>query len=294
VPMSDQIRFFDYSSRIGRLRYFAYPIGSLLLALLPMIAAGVLVATRHLVLAGLLFLAIEVFIWAMSIVFAVRRLHDLNASGYWTLLYVPVIVTAFAWGLSHSPTSLRAYLFCALGGLVFALILLFTPGTAGDNRYGPPPPPNSGWVIAGAWSYVLIFFLGILAGISIPAYQDYLARSQTAEAIELAGKAEAPVAEYLQQHKQPPPDLAAIYLPAAQAAPGRYVATITGVAGGGNTYGVIATMRSDGVSPHVSGSAVEVWTTDSGASWHCGPASSNGVNLRYLPRSCRESESTPP
>src|SRR5882672_12340159 len=43
---------------------------------------------------------------------------------------------------------------------------------------------------------IVVAIIGILAAIAIPAYQDYIARSQAAEGVELLGGAKVPMAEY--------------------------------------------------------------------------------------------------
>jgi type IV pilus assembly protein PilA len=176
----------------------------------------------------------------------------------------------------------------SLGALIFYLILLFMPGNPGDNRFGPPPPPNSGWVVAGAWSFIIVpFFGGILAAIAIPAYQDYIARSQTSEGIQLAGGAEVGVSEYYQQHKSWPDKLDGVYAVAGQDPAGRFVESVSGT-GSGQTYGVTSTMKSAGVNRMIAGRSLEIWTTDGGASWHCGPGGADPVEPKFLPASCRD------
>ncbi|HEV2110957.1 MAG TPA: prepilin-type N-terminal cleavage/methylation domain-containing protein, partial [Gammaproteobacteria bacterium] len=43
---------------------------------------------------------------------------------------------------------------------------------------------------------IVIAIIGILAAIAIPAYQDYIARSQMSEGIQLAGGGEVGLAEF--------------------------------------------------------------------------------------------------
>jgi uncharacterized membrane protein YhaH (DUF805 family)/Tfp pilus assembly major pilin PilA len=261
---ADDIRFFDLNSRIGRLRYLAYGLGLALLGTLGILVCAVLAkvtATLGFAAGGVIYIG-----WiVMSIAFGVRRLHDLDKSGWWVLLMLVPLVN-----------------------LLLVLYMLFAGGSDGENRFGPVPPPNSGWVIAGAVAYIaLIPVGGILAAIAIPAYQDFVARSQTSEGIQLAGGAEVPVSEYFKSNKNGPADLSAIYSVAGQNPAGRYVATVTG-AGSGNTYGVVSTMSTSGVNAHIAGRSLEIWTTDGGNTWYCGPGGQDPVDTKFLPASCRD------
>ncbi len=123
----DTQRFFSLSDRIGRLRYFGYTLIAMvacgfvlvaiyLLALLLPAPMGKLIADSSFILVKNVVVPMIVFI--MSI----RRLHDLDASGWWTLTILIPFVT---------------------------LILLAWPGQRETNRFGPPPPPNpSGLIMA--------------------------------------------------------------------------------------------------------------------------------------------------
>jgi len=65
-----------------------------------------------------------------------------------------------------------------LANIGLALYLLFAAGTQGPNNYGAPRP-TAGWEKVMAWMNILIIPLfGILAAISIPAYQSYVERAQ--------------------------------------------------------------------------------------------------------------------
>src|SRR5690348_2945671 len=162
------IRFFDLQSRIGRLRYLAYGLGLTLLAIVPAALCVFILVTAP-TIGWPLFAIFEIAVWVMSVGFMVRRLHDMDKSGWWSLLILVPLVN-----------------------LIFWLFLIFAPGTIGENRFGAPPPSNSTWVIVGAWSLLLIPLLGgILAAIAIPAYQDFVARAQMSEAVQLAGAGEA-------------------------------------------------------------------------------------------------------
>ena len=58
------------------------------------------------------------------------------------------------------------------------LAFWFIPGTDGANRYGAKTPPNGLGVVIGVWIVPLLFVGGIIAAVSIPAYQDYVTRAE--------------------------------------------------------------------------------------------------------------------
>lgn len=58
------------------------------------------------------------------------------------------------------------------------LIFWFIPGTDGQNRFGAKTPPNGVLTLIAVWIIPVVFILGIVAAVSIPAYQDYVKRSQ--------------------------------------------------------------------------------------------------------------------
>ena len=51
---------------------------------------------------------------------------------------------------------------------------------------------------------IVVAIIGILAAIAIPAYQDYLGRSQASEAPALLGGLKAPIAEFYSLNGTPP------------------------------------------------------------------------------------------
>jgi Tfp pilus assembly major pilin PilA len=78
-------------------------------------------------------------------------------------------------------------------------------------------------VLAGG-VFLLLFFVGILAAIAIPAYQDYTIRSQVAEADKLAGPARAAVTVYYTQNDAWPENAEAAEFSAER---GKYVQSVS-------------------------------------------------------------------
>lgn len=149
---------FSTQGRIGRLRYLAY---SCLLQLVALFFIGILAAilipalgkntSTSLIFPLVLVLYIPIF--AIAFIMAKRRLNDLNKSGWLSLLLVVPLVN-----------------------LVFALYLLFWPGSTSSNNYGPKPIPNSWGLIAAILLPLII--IGALASTAITTYQDYVKRAQ--------------------------------------------------------------------------------------------------------------------
>jgi uncharacterized membrane protein YhaH (DUF805 family) len=164
LPEFAELKPFGIEGRIGRLRYLAW---SLAMTAVAMVIVGIGMAgifalgsdTSLLTIVGGLLGALAVIAMVVvGIQIGVKRLHDIGWSGW--LLLVSLIPAV---------------------GSVFSIIMVVVPGSTGANRFGPPPPPNSRGVkiLAGLW--LLVPVLGILAAISIPAYQDYTERARDAQ-----------------------------------------------------------------------------------------------------------------
>ena len=141
------VRVFAVSGRIGRARYIAYGLGLqfLILALAAVLggflgdAAGVAIAAGWIAV---------VVLWIML---TIQRAHDFNASGWLAILGLVPLVNLIFW---------------------------FIPGTEGPNRFGAMTAPNSAGVLIAAWIVPALFLGGIVAAVSIPAYQEYVKRAQ--------------------------------------------------------------------------------------------------------------------
>jgi uncharacterized membrane protein YhaH (DUF805 family) len=141
---------FSFDGRIGRLRYLAYSVGMiflLMLVMIPLVGVSALAGGEEgMSLVGMLVMAVF-YIGAIvfSVMFAKRRLNDLNRSGWWFLLsFVPVV------------------------NLLLTIYLVFFPGTEGSNNWGPAPGPNSLGVQILGWLMPVLFILGIVAAVMFP------------------------------------------------------------------------------------------------------------------------------
>ncbi len=161
----DQTRVFSMSQRIGRLRYLCYiSCAYLIVGGIVGIVVGFMAAINGnegfqgnngvgiivMIPLAILYIAFLVF----SIIVGIRRLHDLNQSGWIIIaLFIPIV------------------------GLFIAIYMLFFPGTQGSNKFGLQPMKNTPLIWVGGLILPLIFIIGILAAIALPAYQDYINRS---------------------------------------------------------------------------------------------------------------------
>ncbi|MBU85221.1 MULTISPECIES: DUF805 domain-containing protein [unclassified Alcanivorax] len=157
-----QPKFLSLSGRIGRMRYFAYATGLTLMfyAVLGVLAAIMIPAFADSsmgVVIGLLFAVGAIVVLVFSWGYMVRRLNDINASGWLSLLMLVPLVN-----------------------IVLGLVLLFKKGSEGENNYGAAPVANSGGVIAAFWIFLLLMvgYVGVVIPMAMTQYEGYLQRSE--------------------------------------------------------------------------------------------------------------------
>jgi len=142
------LRFLGDGGRLNRIRYFGYGLLAGLVWLISLVivlllAFGGLSALDANNLGGMwgaLLLIIPFYlalVW-VQICLTVKRLHDLNKSGWWL---VGAMAVSFVAGAITGMGDIMALVAIALNVLllVYGLWLLFWPGTVGDNQYGPDP-----------------------------------------------------------------------------------------------------------------------------------------------------------
>ena len=129
---------------------------------------------------------------------------------------------------------------------------------------------------------IVVAIIGILAAVALPAYQDYTARSQMTEALNLAAGQKGAVTEYRADKGVWPADNDEAGVAAEGDIKGNYVEKVT------IDQGVItATMKSTGVSQGIQGKTLVLSPVSQAGSisWKCKPGA--GALAKYYPASCR-------
>lgn len=133
---------------------------------------------------------------------------------------------------------------------------------------------------------IVVAIIGILAAIALPAYQDYVARTQMSEAMTLASGQKAAVTETWANWGTIPGSNSEAGVAQPSKIKGKYVESVTI-----QTSGVIkAQLKNSGVAAPISGQTLSLTPTFStdvteggSAVWNC----TSSAQPRYLPAACR-------
>ncbi len=127
---------------------------------------------------------------------------------------------------------------------------------------------------------IVVAIIGILAAVAIPAYQDYIARSQMTEAMSLSSGLKTNIAEVYGQQG----DFSVIAsgsngIPAAADIKGAYVDNVAVAAGV-----ITATMKASSISKGIQGKTLILTPTDATGSitWAC----TSTALQKYVPKAC--------
>src|SRR5687768_9860356 len=94
---------------------------------------------------------------------------------------------------------------------------------------------------------IVVAIIAILAAIAIPQYNDYTARAQLSEAVELTGGLKTPIAEQYSQDGS----ATSCDIPGGAVTVGKYVASIAEANGSATNCDLVATMKATGVQTKV-------------------------------------------
>jgi type IV pilus assembly protein PilA len=132
---------------------------------------------------------------------------------------------------------------------------------------------------------IVVAIIGILAAVAIPAYQDYIARAQVSEAVNLLASGKTGMAEYFADKATWPTNASEVMGSTA----GKYTGTIAILSSA--TTGLMtlqATMKSTQINSAITSLTVLLTTTDGGKIWTCTSAGSTSpLSAKFMPSACR-------
>jgi type IV pilus assembly protein PilA len=135
---------------------------------------------------------------------------------------------------------------------------------------------------------IVVAIIAILAAIAIPAYQDYLVRSQVSEGMSLADGAKTAVAEFYANKGHYPTANVSAGLAAAGSIKGTYVSQVDAASGQ-----IVASYGNAASNDKIKTEVLVFSPYDQGGSisWNCKPTASGSkkttVAAKYLPAACR-------
>ena len=136
---------------------------------------------------------------------------------------------------------------------------------------------------------IVVAIIGILAAIAIPAYQEYIARAQASEAMQLLAGAKAPMAEFYGDQGRWPAAPGSVLANTS----GKYVVGISYTPGSpptptGQSLSLTAQFRSTGVSKLLQDRTMSYETNNGGVIWTCSVGvGGSAMEEKHLPAACR-------
>lgn len=241
----------DVEGRFGRLNFLNAQL-ALLLALSPLVI--LYFALLHFLKTSEYSLLIIMTFSVIYVVFSYRmvvlRLHDMNLSGWFVLLYALGRIPEFGWIIV----------------LLFTAFLVLAPGKKGDNNYGAEPELGSK---IGLLVFSVIIPL-VLSAIGYIEYQNSGKKKLIEKSLKVMGDLEYSIFEYHEKHKKMPSNISNLSGWQEVLQTSSVIERLNLVSGG-----IIEIMYNDKIgqdtylkiAPHVD---------DNGMIWHC-----YATNLSY-------------
>jgi type IV pilus assembly protein PilA len=146
---------------------------------------------------------------------------------------------------------------------------------------------------------IVIAVIGILGALALPAYQDYTIRAKVSEMLLAANGCKTAVNEAISSSSDT--SVSATLPKACESQTSKYVISLAVDGNGVITVvgnhdalrgSTSASANAIALTPLQTGDTAINGGTDGGktiSGWRCGPASSNGLPVKYLPASCKAS-----
>lgn len=218
-----------------------------------------------------------------TLIGATTTTHDMNREVYYSYLHL-LDIAGNALGapvdLSTLPTAKQLHL--PTDGIASIALQANTQRLALQLDYEQVPLESLTAGRGDAMTTVAV--VGILAAIAIPAYQDYVIRSQVAEGAALASGAKTAVAEAYLNRGRMPDDNAAAGVAAATSIHGAYVSSVR------VDHGriVVSYDQAETNSAIRDATLVFVPSPNNGmVEWSCDSAGGTTIPPKYLPSACR-------
>ncbi|PUE61432.1 pilin [Limnohabitans sp. 2KL-17] len=146
---------------------------------------------------------------------------------------------------------------------------------------------------------IVIAVIGILGALALPAYQDYTVRAKASEMLLAANGCKTAVNEAISSSSDA--NVSDALPKVCESQTSKYVASVA--VDGNGVITVVgnhdalrgstnASSNAIALTPLQTGDTPINGNTDGGktiSGWRCGPASSNGLPVKYLPASCKAS-----
>ncbi len=135
---------------------------------------------------------------------------------------------------------------------------------------------------------IVVAIIAILAAIAIPAYQDYVIRSEVSEGASLAEGSKSAIVEFFSNKGYFPANNGSAGVAKSTSILGNYVTSVLITGGTSSTSTITVTYGGPQVNPHINTSSLQFSATPNSGSiqWSCKNAGTT-VAPNYLPTACR-------
>lgn len=130
---------------------------------------------------------------------------------------------------------------------------------------------------------IVVAIIAILAAIAIPAYQDYLIRTQVSEGAVLTDGAKTAISEYYSNTGDFPPSNVSAGLASPVSIAGKYVSQVDVSATPGQIVATFGTGANKAIQNETF--VLSALTSAGSVAWSC---TKSTVASKYLPTSCRQ------